>query len=287
MSLPTRCAGMMLALSFASLAPAGDLIFRDYFSYSDGALDAQGGWTNTSQITIATDAAEHSGAGNGPGNVFNARQDIAPQGAAGSELWIALWAQQLIDEPEINSFGGLGLFDGTVERLLVGKAWGQTDVWALAKPSSVPSLSTEDASTGTNSFIIVRITYGLFTDIADMWVNPINPAFLGDPDASEVGDFAFDNITLRSGNNGDCRFSFDGVALDDVLTDGVTDIEPRPRPEPCVGDTNLNGEVNFTDLLAVLNDWGICSGCSSDVDEDGMVGFDDLLTVLNNWGPCP
>ena len=93
MSLPIRAAGTMLALCFAPFATAGDVIFRDYFSYSDGPLADQGGWTFTSQVNIVDDAAEHSGLGNGPGNIFNARQTIADQGTPGSELWIALWAQ--------------------------------------------------------------------------------------------------------------------------------------------------------------------------------------------------
>jgi hypothetical protein len=47
---------------------------------------------------------------------------------------------------------------------------------------------------------------------------------------------------------------------------------------------DANGEVEFTDLLAVLAAWGPCSRCPEDIDEDGDVGFVDLLSVLVSWG---
>ncbi|NNM27735.1 MAG: hypothetical protein HKO59_17470 [Phycisphaerales bacterium] len=57
--------------------------------------------------------------------------------------------------------------------------------------------------------------------------------------------------------------------------------------DPCAGDVDFDGDVGFTDLLAVLAAWGPCPDCPADQDGDGDVGFTDLLVVLAAWGPCP
>jgi hypothetical protein len=51
-----------------------------------------------------------------------------------------------------------------------------------------------------------------------------------------------------------------------------------------------NGNVDVDDLLAVINSWGPCTGCSADIapgpNGNGAVDVDDLLMVINSWGPC-
>jgi hypothetical protein len=58
---------------------------------------------------------------------------------------------------------------------------------------------------------------------------------------------------------------------------------------PCLGDANGDGIVNFTDLSAVLTEFGRTGeGLSCDFDNDGDVDFDDLNGVLSNFGnTCP
>ena len=56
---------------------------------------------------------------------------------------------------------------------------------------------------------------------------------------------------------------------------------------PCAGDVNGDDVVNVDDLLAVLDDWGICGGCPADIDGDGDVDVNDLLVVVGEWGACP
>ncbi len=58
-----------------------------------------------------------------------------------------------------------------------------------------------------------------------------------------------------------------------------------------IGDINGDGNVNVSDLLAVINSWGPCPGkglCPADVAPspggDGVVNVSDLLMVINNWG---
>ncbi|NNM24620.1 MAG: hypothetical protein HKO59_01320, partial [Phycisphaerales bacterium] len=57
-------------------------------------------------------------------------------------------------------------------------------------------------------------------------------------------------------------------------------------PTPCAGDVDASGDVGFTDLIAVLDQWGVCPGCPADLDGDGVVGLTDLLAVLAGWGVC-
>ena len=48
-------------------------------------------------------------------------------------------------------------------------------------------------------------------------------------------------------------------------------------------------QVNFVDLLLVINAWGpVELGTVGDVDGDGVVQFNDLLVVLDAFsGQCP
>ena len=49
-------------------------------------------------------------------------------------------------------------------------------------------------------------------------------------------------------------------------------------------DVDRNGIVDVTDLLAVINSWGTCSGsCPGDTNCDGRVDVTDLLEVIAQW----
>lgn len=83
-----------------------------------------------------------------------------------------------------------------------------------------------------------------------------------------------------------------GVSADGrtVVGNGVHDGEDRAfiaRIDPvCRADVDRSGSVGFSDLAAVLSQWGVCDECPEDLDGDGGVGFVDLAIVLNDWGPC-
>ena len=54
--------------------------------------------------------------------------------------------------------------------------------------------------------------------------------------------------------------------------------------EPIIpGDLNGDGVVGFPDLIALLSEWGLCSGCPADLDGNGEVGFTDLVILLSNF----
>ena len=50
-------------------------------------------------------------------------------------------------------------------------------------------------------------------------------------------------------------------------------------------DLDGDGTTGVGDLLLVIDEWGICGGCTSDLDENGTVDVSDLLTLIDAWGP--
>ncbi len=54
----------------------------------------------------------------------------------------------------------------------------------------------------------------------------------------------------------------------------------------CPADFNGDGNVEASDLAALLGNWGPCVGCPADFDDDGDVDAADLALLLGSWGPC-
>jgi len=50
-------------------------------------------------------------------------------------------------------------------------------------------------------------------------------------------------------------------------------------------DISGDGQVDITDLLEVISDWGLFDSLA-DVTNDGVVNVSDLLSIISNWGPC-
>ena len=59
----------------------------------------------------------------------------------------------------------------------------------------------------------------------------------------------------------------------------VADAEPETPPCDVTGD----GIIDTNDVLAVLGDWGPCSGCDADTNDDDIVDVNDVLAVLGCW----
>jgi len=58
----------------------------------------------------------------------------------------------------------------------------------------------------------------------------------------------------------------------------------------CVGDCDGNGTVDFSDLVAMLFEFGQpapAEACNADLSGDGLVNFSDLVATLFLFGPCP
>lgn len=90
-------------------------------------------------------------------------------------------------------------------------------------------------------------------------------------------------------SSGALGISEDGVIVGTGELDGeVRAFVMVPVGGPaCPSDVDGDGTVAFSDLLAVIADWGPCAGCPEDVDGDGVVGFTDITLILAAWGPCP
>jgi predicted outer membrane repeat protein len=54
----------------------------------------------------------------------------------------------------------------------------------------------------------------------------------------------------------------------------------------CPGDANGDGNVNISDLLLVITNWGQSGLNPADVNGDSVVNVSDLLGVIAAWGPC-
>ena len=68
-------------------------------------------------------------------------------------------------------------------------------------------------------------------------------------------------------------------------------VVPTFASEICPPDVDADGAVGVTDLLMVLEEWGVGSGTSdftgADHFPDGVVDIQDFLGVLAAWGSCP
>ncbi len=86
--------------------------------------------------------------------------------------------------------------------------------------------------------------------------------------------------------NGDGEITGDDEALLEAIT-GVCPGQCSTTPPPCPGDANGDRVVDFSDITAVLTNWG-GPGPTGDADHDGDVEFSDITSVLTSFNvPCP
>lgn len=144
-----------------------------------------------------------------------------------------------------------------------------------------------DAETGINSlstsFVIDREAAGGIYDHSEGFAEVLDPSslrLLGDFNGNGQLDGA--DIDLLRGDANLEEF--------DLVADGVVDsldrnywLDDLARSVP--GDTDLNGEVNFADFLALSNSFGSEGGWSAgNFDDDNVVTFSDFLALSVNFG---
>lgn len=54
----------------------------------------------------------------------------------------------------------------------------------------------------------------------------------------------------------------------------------------CASDFDINGYIDFGDVVLLLLDFGPCSQCPTDLDATGEVDFGDVVLLLLEFGPC-
>lgn len=107
-------------------------------------------------------------------------------------------------------------------------------------------------------------------------------ATIGGNTAFQGNIIALASITLQGGAtilNGRALARNGAVSLDS------NEIQIAPAvacPWDCASAPD--GNVNITDLLALLGQWGQTGSCAF---ETAAVGMDDLQALLSNWGACP
>ena len=78
-----------------------------------------------------------------------------------------------------------------------------------------------------------------------------------------------------------------GEVIIDTGTDGTNDLTQgfhQTNFNSCLGDFNLDGAIDVTDLLFLLGDFGCNNACNADLNGDGFVGGADMLIMLGLFG---
>ena len=77
--------------------------------------------------------------------------------------------------------------------------------------------------------------------------------------------------------------NIEGQIYGDYINGGGNIVADECPPD--CPDINNDGYVNVSDLLAVIDQWGLTNS-PADINTDGIVDVSDLLIVVGNWGPC-
>mgnify|MGYP001498215497 FL=1 len=83
-------------------------------------------------------------------------------------------------------------------------------------------------------------------------------------------------------------FPYDGMSYSGTISLGPYSVQIFSQldlpDEPCAGDLSGDGNIDISDLLAVIAGWGTPK---ADVTGDNMTNVEDLLFVIGVFGPCP
>lgn len=204
-------------------------IATDDFSYANGNLAGSNGgtgwsttWTNTEGTATVADGMANVAAT--PGQQATRVLSAAQSGTA--TIWIRFDGRQSTTlAGTTDSYGGLSLYNGGTEQLLIGKAWPGPYEWragtggTMVGPSSpVPTLSL--------TTVLARVTLNSAgNDSLEVWLNPADMGSEGALGAAQITrsdtDLNFDRIQLRGGSaaGGSESWQFDNLRLGTTLAD--------------------------------------------------------------------
>ncbi len=270
MQLTTKMSlsALVLAVGMTSVSANAESFLNEEFDYPDGMLDGVGGWTGNTGVTVAGGVASH------PGQDGDITLGFAAQ--TGGVVYVATRSQQANDEPNLSSFGGLGLYNNGGEQLLIGKLWGVADEWALTGDGE-PN-SGVDASQGVFQNVVTKVDFD--NSEITMWILADDAEILGTPVARIDKSIAFNEVRLRGGNGGELNFQFDWVRVGTSLVDILPDIFGGGT----LGDTNGDNLVLIDDYEALRDNFESGTELSQgDVDLDGDVDQDDFWIIKSEF----
>lgn len=234
MKSKTLCLAICL---FTSLSQAdAAIIASDLFSYANGNLAGNSGgagwsttWTNTEGIATVAEGQAIVAA---TPNQQQAR--VLSAGLSGdATIWIRFEAQQFTTlTGSTNSYGGLGLYNGTTEQVLIGKAWPGPYEWRAGTGGALVA-PVVPVSTLSLTTVLAKITLNATgNDTLDVWLNPADlssESTLGTAAISRSdADLSFDRVRLRAGSGagGTESWQFDNLVLATTLGEVASVPEP-------------------------------------------------------------
>ncbi len=254
----------------------------DDFNYTDGLLAGNDGgtgwdgpWSDTSgtAATVINGVAQTSFSGPGSSQV---QRNLA---SAMSDAWIRATVQKLETAGVSESYGGIGLYEGSTERALIGNFWPgvAADVWGAGPNTGQGEIAGKLVSTLSEVFVYVD------SNETKLWINPVDPNNLGEPDAIGGGVGRFDRIVLRCGTNaGEMEtWQFDNLIIGETFEDLFL--------PPCAGvkfDGDIDGDclVDIVDLLLLAQEWMYRAVVTeADINEDTNVDLADLVYIGRDW----
>jgi hypothetical protein len=275
---------------------------------SDGGLRVSGAGTLVANCTFIANAAEVGGGAGVLGGAalvnctFSGNHAVYIAGAyvaTGAALISCTFTQNVADDEH----GGVSAsdanvhncifwgnapdqFNGTAATMLThsdiqggwsGRGWNNIDADPLFVDSDgldgQPGTADDDLRLEAGSPCVdAGINSGMPTDAADLD---------GDGEMSELTPYDLDsNPRFADGPPKDT-----GCGVPVVVDMGAYEFQGKPF-DVRLGDIDGNGNVGFTDFLALLDAWGACAEdcCLPDLDLDSEVGVTDFLLLLGNWG---
>jgi PKD repeat protein len=132
------------------------------------------------------------------------------------------------------------------------------------------------------------------------WIEVVTPAgqdppslaydWLVEIDAKGIATYHMDNLFL---GESDYNLGWPwGIVTVQIESGTVTaNLKIDIVENACYEDIDGSGTVDVVDLLALIGNWGDCSGCDNfppgDVNYDMVVDVSDILLVVGSWGDCP
>jgi parallel beta-helix repeat protein len=108
-----------------------------------------------------------------------------------------------------------------------------------------------------------------------------NCAFINNSAYNGGGMYNYDNSIPTLTDTTVCGNTPDQINGDWTDNGGNTIADECPE----CPDINGDGDVDVSDLLSIIDQWGLANS-PADVNQDGIVDVTDLLEVVSKWGTC-